>query len=103
MAEREFKSDWLPGYTIIQRKGGHAWQIGIIRDQDGKMKVRVASGRLDVQVGEGGAASASVKQQNKINVTDSAEWEKVSNEVRTQLQKLAELKQSGQQATTKDE
>jgi len=32
---QKYASEWLPGYVIIPRRGGHAWQIGIIKDARG--------------------------------------------------------------------
>ena len=66
-----YASEWLPGYVIIQRRGGYAWQVGIIKDGRGKLRVRLASGRLTMadNPDPGGPPLAAVRQQNKVNVT----------------------------------
>jgi hypothetical protein len=91
MAE-DYSSEWLPGYVIIPRKGGHAWQIGIIQDARGGLRVRLASGRMTVVESPDGPPLAAVKQTNKVNVTDIEEWDKVAAAVRAKLQELAGMK-----------
>lgn len=95
MAEEKknpFATEWLPGYIIITRRGGYAWQVGIVQDQKGKRRVRVATGRMTVENDPNGVPVASVKQSSKINITSLEEWDKINAEVRKKLQELADLK-----------
>lgn len=91
MAEK-YTSEWLPGYVIIPRRGGHAWQIGIIKGARGNMRVRLASGRMTVVENPDGPPLAAVKQTNRVNVTNIEEWDKVAAAVRQKLEELAEMK-----------
>ena len=92
---QKYASEWLPGYVIVPRRGGHAWQIGIIKDARGGLRVRLASGRMTVveNPDPNGAPLAAVKQTNKVNVTNIEEWDKVAAAVRQKLQELAEIKE----------
>jgi len=90
---QKYASQWLPGYVIIPRKGGHAWQIGLIKDARGGLRVRLASGRMTVVENPDGPPLAAVKQTNRVNVTDIEEWDKVAAAVREKLQELAEMKE----------
>ncbi len=94
MAEK-YASEWLPGYVIIPRRGGHAWQIGIIKDARGNLRVRLASGRMTAvdNPDPDGPPLAAVKQTNRVNVTNIEEWDKVAAAVREKLQDLAEMKE----------
>jgi hypothetical protein len=89
---QKYASEWLPGYVIIPRKGGHAWQIGIIKDARGGLRVRLASGRMTVVENPDGPPLAAVKQTNRVNVTNIEEWGKVAAAVRQKLEELAEMK-----------
>jgi len=89
---QKYASEWLPGYIIIPRKGGHAWQIGIIKDARGGLRVRLASGRMTVVENPDGPPLAAVKQTNRVNVTNIEEWGKVAAAVRQKLEELAEMK-----------
>jgi hypothetical protein len=92
---QSYASEWLPGYVIVPRKGGHAWQIGIIKDARGGLRVRLASGRMTVveNPDPNSGPLAAVKQTNKVNVTNIEEWDKVAAAVRQKLQELAEIKE----------
>jgi len=92
--QNPYASEWLSGYVIIQRRGGYAWQVGIIKDGRGKLRVRLASGRLTMadNPDPDGPPLAAVKQQNKVNVTSIEEWDRVAAAVREKLVKLAEMK-----------
>ena len=90
---QKYASEWLPGYVIIPRRGGHAWQIGIIKDARGGLRVRLASGRMTVAENPDGPPLAAVKQSNKVNVTNIEEWDKVAAAVRQKLEELAEMKE----------
>jgi hypothetical protein len=94
MAEK-YASEWLPGYVIIPRRGGHAWQIGIIRGARGNLRVRLASGRMTTAENPDpdGPPLAAVKQTNRVNVTNIEEWDKVAAAVRQKLEELAEMKE----------
>jgi hypothetical protein len=89
---QKYASEWLPGYVIIPRKGGHAWQIGIIKDARGGLRVRLASGRMTVVENPDGPPLAAVKQTNRVNVTNIEEWGKVAAAVREKLEELVEMK-----------
>lgn len=93
MAEK-YASEWLPGYVIIPRRGGHAWQVGIIQDARGNLRVRLASGRMTTAENPDpdGPPLAAVKQTNRVNVTNIEEWDKVAAAVRQKLEELAEMK-----------
>ncbi|MFZ5918855.1 MAG: hypothetical protein ACOYZ7_18110 [Chloroflexota bacterium] len=90
----DFSSEWLPGYVIVPRKGGHAWQIGIIQDSRGSRRVRLASGRMSIveNPDPSGPPLAAVKQTNRVNVTDLEEWDRVAAAVRQKLEELAAMK-----------
>jgi hypothetical protein len=92
---QEYATEWLPGYVIIPRRGGHAWQIGLIKDARGGLRVRLASGRMTAVKNPDpeGPPLAAVKQTNRVNVTDIEEWDKVAAAVRQKLEELAELKE----------
>lgn len=91
MAEK-YASEWLPGYAIIPRRGGHAWQIGIVKDARGGLRVRLASGRMTAVENPDGPPLAAVKQTNRVNVTNIEEWDKVTAAVRQKLEELAAMK-----------
>ena len=97
MAE-QYSSEWLAGYVIIPRRGGYAWQIGIIQDAQGGLRVRLASGRVTVvdNPDPAGPPLAAVKQTNRVNVTDIEEWDKVAAAVRQKLEELVKLREHGQ-------
>jgi hypothetical protein len=96
MAEK-YASEWMPGYVIIPRKGGHAWQIGIIKDARGGLRVRLASGRMTVVENPDGPPLAAVKQTNRVNVTNIEEWDKVAAAVRQKLEELARSKEQAKE------
>ena len=96
MENNPYASEWLPGYVIISRRGGYAWQAGIIKNRQGKLRVRLASGRMTAvdNPDPDGPPLVAVKQQNKINVTNPEEWDEVAAAVREQLVKLIEMKEA---------
>lgn len=92
---QKYATEWLPGFIIVPRRGGHAWQIGIIKDARGGLRVRLASGRLTAieNPDPDGSPLASVKQTNRVNVTNIEEWDKVAAAVRLKLEELAAMKE----------
>lgn len=97
--QTQYTSEWLPGYVIIPRRGGHAWQIGVIKDTRGNMRVRLASGRMTVEENPDpdGPPLAAVKQATKVNVTNIEEWDKVAAAVREKLEELAAMKEQSKE------
>lgn len=92
---QKYATEWLPGFIIIPRRGGHAWQIGIIKDARGALRVRLASGRLTAieNPDPDEPPLAFVKQTNRVNVTNVEEWDKVAAAVRQKLEELAAMKE----------
>lgn len=79
MAERDFSSTWVDS-QIVMLGMGWAFQVGVIRDSDGTLKIRIAKGQLK--------DPTTVSQRQKFNIKRRKEWEQIKPLVDEYLAKL---------------
>jgi|GEM_PF-4589966 len=79
MTERDFSSTWIDS-QIVMLGMGWAYQIGVIRDSDGTLKIRIAKGQLK--------DPTTVSQRQKFNIKRRKEWEQIKPLVEEYLTKL---------------
>ena len=94
--EKEFGSEW-EAYDLIKLGGFWAIAVGIVRDNAGIRKIRIAKGKVKGKVfkDEDGEIQYEllnekdpISQVNRLNIKSEKEWEEIKKMVDKWIKKL---------------